>query len=211
MLMNRFKKEKYIPDIFSNVENWKVDRRKFVKALSVTTVLSQMGTISGCTNSNTKKYQANQFLTTLQSEIIQKIQAILFPDDGNGPSVTEIKAFEHILWVLSDNHKDNESKDYIINGMTWCEEVSQEKFGRIFSDLTQIETEALVKYMTTTNWGKSWLSIILTLIFEALALDPIYMINTNQVGWQWLSHVPGNPRANENNSYPKIFKTIHEN
>ena len=49
---------------------------------------------------------------------------------------------------------------------------------------------------------------MLTFILEALALDPIYNINTSKVGWQWLGQYEGTPRPNDNITYNKIFKTI---
>jgi len=208
---NRINKNTNQPDIFKNIENWEVNRRKFVKTLSVTTILSQIGIVSSCNNIKADIYKANEYLTALQSEVTQKIQSVLFPNDGNGPSVIEINAYAHILWVLSDNHKDEESKQYIMKGMNWVDDTSQENYGRPFSDLAQIEIEELVDFMAKTNWGSSWLSIMLTLIFEALSLDPIYNINSNQVGWKWLEHQSGTPRPNESNSYDNIFTTIHAN
>jgi gluconate 2-dehydrogenase gamma chain len=207
----RIVKDKNIKGIFSNIENWKINRRKFVKTLTITTVLSQISAVSSCVNTNTKVYQANLYLTALQSEIIQKIQDVLFPNDGNGPSTESINAYSHILWVLSDERKDKASIDYIKKGMDWVEETSQENYGRTFSDLSQIEIEELVAFMADKNWGASWLSMILTFIFEALSMDPIYGVNTNEVGWKWLGHQSGNPRPNKDNSYTNIFETIYAN
>jgi gluconate 2-dehydrogenase gamma chain len=198
-------------DIFSNIENWKVNRRKFVKTLSLTAALSQIAVMSSCVQEKPEVYKANTYLTALEAEIIQKIQAVLFPNDGNGPSVIDINAYAHLLWVLSDKRKEQESIDYIINGIGWTEDASQENYGRTFSDLTDVEIEELVAFMAEKNWGASWLSIIITLIFEALSMDPIYGVNTNEVGWKWLEHHHGNPRPNKGNSYTNIFKTINAN
>ena len=209
MSKNRFNKEKQIPDIFQNIKEWEVNRRQFVKTLSLTAIVSQIGLINSCQSKENLVYQVNEYLTALESEIIQKIQEILFPNDGNGPSVTDINAFSHLVWVLSDVHKDTESKEYIIKGIRWTEETSQEIYGRTFSDLNDSEVKAIVAFMAEKNWGSSWLSIILTLIFEALSLDPIYNVNTNKIGWQWLEHPNGTPRPNSDNSYYNIFKTIH--
>jgi gluconate 2-dehydrogenase gamma chain len=207
----RIFKGKTTKDIFSNVENWKLNRRKFVKALSVTTILSQIAMVSSCVETKPKVYKANTYLTALEAEIIQKIQNVLFPDDGNGPSVIDINAYAHFLWVLSDKRKDPESIEYIINGLGWTEDASQENYGRTFSDLTHLEVEELVAFMADRNWGASWLSIIITLIFEALSMDPIYGVNTNEVGWKWLEHHHGTPRPNKGNSYTNIFNTINAN
>jgi len=211
MIDKRVNKDKESKDLFSNIEKWELNRRRFVKTVSITTVLSQIAVISSCVTKKTKLYEANQYVTALESEIIQKIQDILFPDDGNGPSVIDINAYSHLLWVLTDERKDKESIRYITKGMGWVEETAQENYGRTFSDLTQIEIEELVAFIADKNWGAGWLSMILTLIFEALAMDPIYNVNINEIGWQWLEHKPGNPRPNKDNSYTNIFNTINAN
>ena len=211
MKNDRIIKDKRGEHLSVNVEKWQVNRRKFIKALSVTTILSQIAVINSCVDKNVQSYKSNKYLTALESEIIQKIQTVLFPDDGNGPSVIDINAYSHLLWVLSDKRKDQESIQYIKKGMGWVEETAQENYGRTFSDLTQLEVEALVKFLADKNWGASWLSVILTLIFEALSMDPIYNVNPNEIGWTWLEHKPGTPRPNESNSYTNIFTTINAN
>lgn len=198
-------------DVYSNLENWKLNRRKFVKTLSITAVLSQISVVSSCAEIAPKVYKGNAYLSALESEIIQKIQGVLFPNDGNGPSVIDINAYSHLLWVLSDKRKDQESIDYIINGIGWVEETSQENYGRTFSELTSNEVDELVAFIADRNWGASWLSVIITLIFEALSMDSIYGINTNEIGWKWLGHHHGMPRPNKDNTYTNIFTTINAN
>ncbi len=197
-------------DLFSNIKNWQLNRRKFVKTLSVTAVLSQIAVVNACVISP-KVYEANAYLTALESEIIQKIQDVLFPNDGNGPSAEDVNAYSHLLWVLSDERKDKDSVEYIKKGIGWTEETAQANYGRTFSDLSQLEIEELIRYIAGENWGTSWLSIILTLIFEAVAIDPIYNVNTNEVGWKWLEQRSGSPRPTTENSYTNIFTTIHAN
>lgn len=211
MKEKRVVKDKKVKDVFTNIESWQVNRRKFVKTLSITTALSQIGFIASCVEKKTKVYNANQYLTALQAEIIQKVQSVLFPNDGNGPSVDQINAYPHLLWVLSDKRKDKESIDYILKGIGWVEDTAQENYGKGFSELSQIEIEELIEFMAVRNWGASWLSVILTLIFEALTLDPIYNVNPKNVGWEWLNHIPGNPRPTVENSYSNIFNSINAN
>ena len=202
------KKTKSIPSVFKNIEDWQVNRRKFVKAMGVTAIASQIGFINSCTSQQKEVYEENEYLTALQAEIIQRIQEVLFPDDGNGPSINDIKAYEHFLWVLSDKRKPKSSIEYYVNGIDWSEETAQENYAKSFSELNDKEVENLVAIIADESWGKSWLSIIITFIFEALALDPIYNINTDKSGWEWLGQFEGTPRPNENITYDKIFKTI---
>lgn len=201
-------KTKSIPSIYKNIEKWQINRRKFVKTLGVTAIVSQIGVVASCTTQQKEVYEANEYLTALQTEIVKRIQEVLFPNDGNGPSVKDVNAYEHFLWILSDKRKPKSSIEYYINGIDWSEETAQETYAKSFSELNDKEVEDLVAIIADESWGKSWLSVMLTFILEALALDPIYNINTNKVGWEWLSQFEGTPRPNENITYTKIFKTI---
>jgi gluconate 2-dehydrogenase gamma chain len=208
MQENRIQKVKRKPTVFQNIEKWQVNRRQFVKTLSVTAVLSQISFLESCSTNPTILYTANKYLTALQSEILGKVQEVLFPNDGNGPSVIEINAFNHVLWVLSDKRKPEHSVQYIIDGLDWTEETAIDEYGRSFGELNSKEIEVLVAIIAEEKWGASWLSIMLTLIFEALSLDPIYKLNTNSVGWTWLGQFVGSPKPTVEITYDNIFKTI---
>ena len=196
------------PSALNDIDKWSTNRRKFIKSVGIIAVYSQILKFQSCQTSFPKKYIPNQYLTALQAEIIQKIQKVLFPNDGNGPSVEDINAYGHFIWVLSDNRKREAEKEYLINGLNWTEETANEQFNTSFSYLTDKQVNELVDFIANESWGKDWLSVILTLIFEALALDSIYNINTNQIGWKWLQHQNGTPRPTIDITYDKIFKTI---
>ena len=51
------------------------------------------------------------------------------------------------------------------------------------------------------SWGRSWISVMLLHIFEALLSDPIYSGNSDEKGWKWLNYSPGNPRPFEGKAY----------
>lgn len=203
------KSSKHIkPNILNNLDKWSTNRRAFIKSVGVLAVYSQIIQFQSCQTTADNKYVSNQYLTALQAEIIQKIQEILFPNDGNGPSVNDINAYGHFVWVLSDKRKRQDEIEYLINGLNWVEETAVENYQKSFNQLTNQQVHQLVDFIANENWGKDWLSVVLTLIFEALALDSIYNINTNQIGWEWLQHQNGTPRPNSNITYDKIFKTI---
>ncbi len=196
------------PKFLNNIDKWSTNRREFIKSVGVLAVYSQIIQFQSCKNSPEKTYLSNEYLTALQAEIIQKIQEVLFPNDNNGPSVDDINAYGHFVWVVSDKRKRQDEIDYLINGLNWVEETANENYQKSFNQLTNQQVHQLVDFIANQNWGKDWLSVILTLIFEALALDSIYNINTNQKGWEWLQHQSGTPRPNPNITYDKIFETI---
>jgi gluconate 2-dehydrogenase gamma chain len=148
---------------------------------------------------------ARSILSLQQKEMVASIQGILFPDDGNGPGAADIHALEYLQWVLSDKEKDPEEVEYLINGIGWVDETAVEDTGRSYLDLNEGERETLIEKISKEDWGESWLSVILTFIFEALLCDPQYGGNPDEAGWKWLSHDPGQPRPTPPLLYPNIL------
>ena len=77
-------------------------------------------------------------------------------------------------------------------------------------DLNPKEQKAVIEDLADTKWGERFLSRMLTLIFEALLLDPQYGGNPDGIGWQWLNHDPGSPRPKQTHLYPTILTISHE-
>jgi hypothetical protein len=201
---------KEIPISLQNIEKWQMSRRHFVKGLLIAGVVTQIPFLSACLNED-KKEQRLPFgiLNSNQRTCLKEVQSILFPSDGNGPSASDINALDYLQWVISDSRMDPSEVKYLINGVAWLEESSEENFSQSFLNLSQSNKEKLVAKISKESWGESWLSVILTLIFEALLSDPQYQGNTNSVGWKWLNHNPGNPRPTKDLLYDKVFETIN--
>lgn len=200
--------QKYSPHFIDDLKHWHLKRRNFIKSVGVFAIYSQILKFQSCQSEEKITYAANDYLTALEAEIIQKVQMVLFPNDGNGPSARDINAYGHFVWVLSDLRKKQAEKDYLINGIKWTEETAVENFSKSFKALSTAETEKLVEDISKTNWGEDWLAVVLSLIFEALVIDSLYNVNPNQIGWKWLEHQNGTPRPNEMITYDKIFETI---
>jgi len=198
------KQERTIPDTFKNLENWETNRRTFLRGALVAGAMTQIGLFTSC---SVELEEANDLLTAEQSTILTQILDLFFPNDGNGPGAKDINAFGYIMWVLHDSlNRKTEDNEYIIEGLDWANETAQEIYFKPFVELNQEEREVLVGKFTQLNWGKSWSSVMITLIFEALLLDPIYGGNTDEVGWKWLNHTPGHPRPTEENRYERIME-----
>jgi len=149
-------------------------------------------------------------LSNHQFKVLQAVQNILFPSDGNGPGAYDVNADTYLIWVLNDEELDPDENRYIIEKLDKFEAHSKEKLGYSFIDLNPREQHALVEEVSELKWGKRWLSRLLTLIFEALLLDPQYGCNPKGIGWQWLEHDPGSPRPVKTHLYPNILTVSHE-
>jgi gluconate 2-dehydrogenase gamma chain len=187
---------------------WLVSRKGFLVSAALGTLASQLPVkwLSG------EQTDTPSMLSTKQKDIVESVQGILFPADGNGPGAADIHALEYLQWVLSDKEKDPEEVEYIMNGIGWVDETAVEDTGKPYLEMDKEEREALIEKISRKDWGESWLSVILTLIFEALLCDPQYGGNPDETGWKWLSHNPGQPRPTPSLLYPNILtkKTTRE-
>ncbi len=196
-----------VPKAIQNIDQWKWSRKQFIRSMVAGGLVARLpfSKLIGQVQKND-----NPILTSDQLSIIRSVQAALFPKDEFGPGATDINAATYLLWVLADPQKDPDEVEYIINGIGWVDETAFEEYETAFIDLSPDDREQLIALISRTNWGESWLSVILTFIFEALLSDPQYGSNPNSIGWKWLDHNTGQPRPSKELLYPKILTTIRK-
>jgi gluconate 2-dehydrogenase gamma chain len=185
-------------------EEWMLSRNKFIKSLILGGVVLNSSWLTSCSESedifkNTAPLSKDQFIT------LRSLLDTLFPDDGNGPSALQVNADRYILWVLNDSLLDPAENQYIIDKLDVFAEKCKETTGSVFEKLSQEEKHIYVQSVID-DWGETWVSRLLTLIFEALLTDPMYGGNPDRTGWKWLNHDPGVPRPILVNSYPEILE-----
>ncbi|HJN05560.1 MAG TPA: gluconate 2-dehydrogenase subunit 3 family protein [Bacteroidales bacterium] len=204
---NRKYKLKHIPDSIRDSQTWQLSRKKFINGVLLGGIAANFPSISllGKNINKTEKLSANQL------SIIVSVQKILFPSDDNGPGAYDVMSDKYLLWVISDVRMDPEEIEYIINGADWVDETAEENFLKSYNKLSQSEKETLIADISIEPWGKSWLGVILTFIFEALLSDPQYAGNPEAIGWDWLKHNPGYPRPTKPLIYPEILATVSKN
>jgi gluconate 2-dehydrogenase gamma chain len=188
------KKEHRVPDTFKDIDKWESNRRVFLKSALIAGAASQIAWFTSC---SAKLEEANEYLTAEQSTILKSILLGIFPDDGNGPSADDINSFGYLMWVLGDEYLKEEDKEYIIDGINWANETAEEIYFVKYTQLDKDQKEALLKTFVELNWGKTWMSIMVTYVLESLLLDPIYGGNVDEKGWNWLEHKSGLPRPTE--------------
>jgi len=186
---------------------WIQSRREFLKNSSLLLIGGSMPWFfTSCSDdeliSHLKVFDLKQY------NLLKKIHNILFPRDEFGPGADDLKSVEYLDWVLSDEHFDKELKEYLLKGIRWIRESSEEELNMEFDDLSQEELSELVAVVSKTSWGESWLSYNLTFILEANFSDELYGSNKSEIGWKWLNHYPGYPRPTIDMIYDNIFESI---
>ncbi len=193
-------------EIYSNDTNWKLSRENFLKTLVLSGVALELPWLVGCESSSPIDFDTSP-LSKEKYRTLSSVQEILFPSDDNGPGSQDINAGRYFLWVMNDPLYDVEIKKILQDNQTKFENVCEEANSVRFHELDQKSQESFLAEMIDKDSGiRTWCSRLLSLIFEALLLDPMYGGNTNKAGWDWLNHNPGQPRPNNSIRYPEILK-----
>lgn len=133
---------------------------------------------------------------------LQAISMRLFPDDGDGPSANDLNFLTYLEWAMTDEQNVSDGDpEFIAKGIGWLNQFANDDHGKDFKDL-DIETQD--KLLTTTaksDAGERWMALLIYYLIEALALDPFYGGNPNQIGWNWLQHQGGFPHPVAGKTY----------
>jgi len=152
-------------------------RRTFLKVgfLSSTVVI-----MSGC----------DLFGVVTLKETIALVQNDLFPKAAE----LNINTADYINTVLHHKRISDEDKKFLKNGIKWLNETSVEMYKDTYAKLSQMQRQDVLKSISQTQWGDSWIYNMMTYIFEAMLGDPIYGGNNREAGWKWLEFSGGQPR-----------------
>ena len=190
-------------------QKWLQSRRDFVKQFSFLAGASSLPWfVESCSSSGVEGTISTPNFDATQYHILYKVHQVLFPKDQFGPGASDFKTVEYLDWALSDKNIDQSDKEYMLKGIRWMKESSEEEYNKDFSELSDSEIEGLMSFVVKQSWGESWLSRNLTYIFEAQFSDQLYGSNIDGEGWKWLKHYPGYPRPTSDMIYDDIFATI---
>ncbi len=184
----------------------KMKRRSFIKGIISAGIVVQFPLYISCSTNEIDKIIENEVFNSKQKILLLFFLNKLFSEQKNIPSVFELNTYYHINKFLLDKNVDQDEKNYLIKGIKWAAETSFEEFNLNFDELDKQQKNKLFDLIVKTNWGESWMSSLLTLVFESLLLDDIYNVNKNQIGWKWLHHLPGNPRPTKENDYKHLLE-----
>ena len=118
------------------------------------------------------------------------VQEHLFPQGSKIPSAKSMNVTQFLYETMLHRSFDKDIKAFVIEG---AKELEKREKGR-FTSMTEQEKEKALRSYEETNYGRNWLSRIMTLTLEALFSDPIYGSNIKEAGWQAISSYGGFPR-----------------
>ncbi|MCA9734365.1 gluconate 2-dehydrogenase subunit 3 family protein [candidate division KSB1 bacterium] len=184
--------------LFQDFRDGKINRRNFLIAVATFAGGYGLGTVLP------RFFQSNPAVNPIspsQQKTLAAVMRHLFPTTATSPGADEINALNYLQIVLIDPSLDPRDQRFIINGIGWLDEACTDKFSASFIALNDENKESVLRDIEKENWGERWLSNLLKYIFEALLTDPIYGGNPDGIGWDWLQHIPGQPRPTQQNRY----------
>ena len=143
--------------------------------------------------------------STEQAQTVSAVQEHLFPKGPDAPGAADLNAAAYLEWAITASTAEADTRNTIVNGIGRLQDATRERFGAPFASLNHEQKEQVLRYLADkTRWGRAWLSLLLTYIFEALLSDPAYGGNPDEIGWRWLQHQPGYPRPTADKIYGKL-------
>lgn len=118
------------------------------------------------------------------------VQNHLFPEGSKLPSAKSMNVTQFLFETMMHKSFDKDIKAFVVDG---AKELEKREKGR-FTSMTEQQKEKALRAYEETNYGRSWLSRIMTLTMEGLFSDPIYGSNIKEAGWKALSSYGGFPR-----------------
>ncbi|MFK8046201.1 MAG: gluconate 2-dehydrogenase subunit 3 family protein [Crocinitomicaceae bacterium] len=190
----------------TNIEDWNKSRRQFIKGLVAAGIMTQIGFLESCNHSDDLIKES--FFSENELKNITEIINVLFPDNGNGPSAGQINVIPHIIWTIQDKTFGYDAYDMFLISLEKLSEHCNDMYKKDFKELDTVNKNRVIESISVLKWGERLLSNTTNYIFEALVLDPSYNVNRNEVGWDWLGHIPGYPRPLQKDLYPKFIERL---
>ena len=101
-------------------------------------------------------------------------------------------SYMHI--VFNHSRISDENKKFLKNGVKWLNEEAMKIHKQEYTKLSSLQRQNLLKKVTQTEWGESFVYDVMNYMFEAMLGDPVYEGNNHEMGWKWLNFQGGNPR-----------------
>jgi len=142
-----------------------------------------------------------------QWAVIESVQDHLLPSEPDAPGAREVRAAAYLDRALADPGFDPDVKDFVLEGIGWLNEISEERRGRPFNLVDPGQREDLLRQIADSKAGERWLSTLVGYTLEALLGDPLYGGNPDGIGWKWLEHDPGLPRPTPDKIHGRLGRT----
>ena len=188
-----------------------ITRRTFMEQLAMLGMLAAACPASAVAQARRQAGALQQqpgWLKTNPWKTLSEVQQHLFPAADDTPGASDIHAIAYLRNTLENPAADGEDRVFIVNGVGWLNELTQERYRQPFSNLDTAQRETVLRQIEQSRAGERWLSLLLTYLLEALLADPVYGGNPDGIGWKWLEHQPGFPTPPPDKSWYKLAAPV---
>jgi len=133
---------------------------------------------------------SNLFAITTPIDTIKVLHVDLFPKAKQLGVITA----PYMHTVFRHPRISAQDKEFIKNGVKWLNEEAIKMFHFSYTKLSPSKRQEVLKAISQTKWGDSFIYNIMSYMFEAMLGDPIYGGNNKEAGWNWLAFEGGRPR-----------------
>ncbi len=122
--------------------------------------------------------------------IISAVQEHMFPAGSKIPAAVSMNVTQFLFETITHKSYDKDIRVFVLEG---AEELMKREKGQFIS-LSSKEKEQALRSYEKTNYGRNWLSRMMSITMEGLFSDPIYGSNIKESGWKALGSYGGLPR-----------------
>ncbi len=114
----------------------------------------------------------------------------MFPAGSKIPAAVSMNVTQFLFETITHKSYDKDIRVFVLEG---AEELMKREKGQFIS-LSSKEKEQALRSYEKTNYGRNWLSRMMSITMEGLFSDPIYGSNIKESGWKALGSYGGLPR-----------------
>ena len=92
---------------------WELSRKEFIRSLLIIGVAANIPFLTCCETKEDLEFFDCTPLSPERLKVLQAVQLVLFPKEGNGPSALQVNADKWIVYVLNDAREPQREKDFI--------------------------------------------------------------------------------------------------
>lgn len=108
-----------------------------------------------------------------------------------------IQTAPYMSLVFNHPRISKADKEFLKNGVKWLNEEAVKEYKSAYTKLSRKDRESILRSISKTEWGESFIYDVMSYMFEAMLGDPIYGGNNKEAGWKWLAFTGGEPRPKE--------------
>jgi gluconate 2-dehydrogenase gamma chain len=190
------------PDVQVWLEHWHrelVSRRQFLQRMAG-------GTLAALFPLSVSGSEAPPLDDVARWKILDAVQHHMLPSEPDAPGAGDLASLEYLRFVVSQEQRVKDEPVFMMQGAGWLEDIAKQLKNKSFTQLDEKDREEVLRRIEQSEAGENWLALVLYYLIEGMLADPVYGSNRDQLGWQWLQHIPGFPRPPENKRYTELRK-----